>query len=317
MRWMLLVSLLVPALADNLFGTTGRNGANSHLYRISTVPTSGGQLIGRDLGPILVDNRGVTISGMAFDRRNRVLGGTMFAIVAASSNYIPNFLIEIDLETAIGTKLGIGLSRVGVRGLAISNVGDIYGWHQGSVRNDPIDILLKIDDDTGLASSLEPSGLDTFDSASENAMGMDFDRVDDTTIHFLRNDCDYFTLSTADGVATKVTSLGNGDSFQCGSATVNPDSSRSMTELWSLDVDLSLADDANTLIRIYDIDSLEIVQTYQTTIDNLETIACKCAPLYCTVYVHFYFLSFPFLNIAKSPMTQPRNRQCSHRSVLQ
>lgn len=268
MRWTLLLSLFSQSLGV-LFGTSGRNGKISHLWVIDTTPTSGGQLIGRDLGPIFVNNRGVTISGLAFDRRNRVLGGTMYALVSHTSNYFANFLIEIDLETALGTIVG-NTQLDNINGLAISNIGTIYGWHQGSDPNNVVDKLVKLNEDTGRATTLRPSGLSTFAFWSEATFGMDFDRITDTNIHFLTATCLYAIVNTATGVGQEIGYINN--SFYCGKGSIDPDA---MTrQFWSLEVDqTSVTVNVNTQLRIVDLDALETVKVLQTNIDQLETIA--------------------------------------------
>ena len=273
--------LLCPTRAV-LFGTTGRQGTNSHLFRISTTESSGGILAGFDLGPIKVDNFGVTISGMAFDRTNRILGGKMYAVTDIASNAFPNYLIEVDLATAIGTPVR-QLSFSGVQGLAISNLGDVYTWHRGSNPNQPTDVLLKINPDNRRdnGSPVGDKAIHTFlGSGSESSFGMDFNRKTDLLIHFLTANCTYYTVQTSNGDASAVGTFmppvpPNTSPFSCGNTAFNPDSPFGVTEMWSLEADTSVGNNANTKIAIIDLNSGEAVRTATTNIDDLQTIACK------------------------------------------
>lgn len=200
----------------------------------------------------------------------------MYGVVDQSSNNFPNYLIEIDLATAIGTPV-TQLSFTGAAGLAISNSADIYSWHKGSVPGDPDDVLLKVDP-SGSASAAGPSDpeLNTFFPASESSFGMDFDRRNDLQIHFLTSNCTYFTVQTANGNAEYIGRISSVDSsFYCGNAAFNPDSPPGVTELWSLEVDIRAGRNANTQIAIIDLNSLQLIGTSLTNIDDLQTIACK------------------------------------------
>ena len=119
--------------------------------------------------------------------------GALYGITRSAGNY---FLIEVDLDTGVGTEV---VEITGATGpfasMAFDTDGTLYAWTENS------DDLAVIDVDTGVATVLGDSGLGTA------AHGMWFD--DAGTLWFHNYDGYVYTIDTSDGSATLVHELGD------------------------------------------------------------------------------------------------------------
>ena len=126
LRWFLLLIAIEYSLQiPELYGTTGKLGSFSDLYRIDLVNGRGSFV-----GPVRVQGLGVLVSGIAFDRSQLgALGtGRMFGITSGRSINFANRLIEIDLANGGATIVGT-LTIGGLQDLGIDELfGQIYSW---------------------------------------------------------------------------------------------------------------------------------------------------------------------------------------------
>jgi hypothetical protein len=137
-----------------LYATDGAARAASNLYILD--PTDGSIL--QTVGPI-----GFGITGLAFDSTTGALYGTV------SSSRDRNNLAVIDPSTGAGTLIGGFVNAGSVADLAADASGKLFGWAQENGAGGNVDELYAIDKQTGFATRVGPSGLDTFGS------GMAFD----------------------------------------------------------------------------------------------------------------------------------------------
>lgn len=153
--------MISAAGATPLFGTIGYGGSSWNPWQgycpteTTCYNTSYLVQLNPETGAVIdyIGEVGYRVNGLAFDPTSgRLYGGT--------SPRDPNFigLIEIDITTGAGTRVGTGWSNVShVAAITVNPGGQMYGWTEDS------DDLVSIDKTTGVATIVGDSGIWTGD----------------------------------------------------------------------------------------------------------------------------------------------------------
>lgn len=258
----------MKCIATNLYGSSGNGNQISNLYSIDK-ETGVGTLIGTIRVVTTTGTLPVTVNGMAFDRNTRLTGGTMFAHTSPQSALFPNYLIAIDLTTAIATLIGPS-ATLGIAGMAINNIGDIYSFATRLGNSVVIDDLVKFNKATGQATVFPMDSRVTLGSPLR--FGMSFDRDIPDTLHVVNGNIHYI-LNLSTGVALIKGTISNtyfGTTIASGFGSLDPDSSG--LRFWAAR-EIGSDVDINTDIVIYNLDTRTIEKIMVTNIDNLQTLA--------------------------------------------
>lgn len=202
----------------------------------------------------------------------------MYGVTATNSPSFADSLVSINLNTGVATLIGkAGLPHLAE--MAVNNEGDVYSWWIGVDDRSREDDLVKFNlvpgSDIGTATRAGITGLQTPLPTPPHSFGMDFDRIDDTKVHFLNGDGRYYTIRTRDAFTTFQGQIKNnnfsGAQRKTGSWTLNPDTLPQRV-FWNLERTNDRVD-VNTLLQTIDIDTLEATELYQTNVNGLDAIA--------------------------------------------
>ncbi|MDO8208319.1 MAG: pre-peptidase C-terminal domain-containing protein, partial [Gallionella sp.] len=158
-----------------LLGTLGRGGSASTLVELD-----------RNTGAVVrtIGSVGYSVNGLEYVAATGLLYGT----VSANDSSAPGYLIQIDMDTGIGTPIGTGVGVGTVVNLTSDSAGNLFAWTESG------DDLVSIDPVTGAGYVVGQSGVGT------STHGLAFDANDN--LYLVDGGGEFYLVSAETGATT-------------------------------------------------------------------------------------------------------------------